>query len=265
MSQAGMAGMQLAAQQILTIGESLDPDEWQLPSAASGWSVQDVVVHTGSLLGLLMAAVGGEEVPEIGIEALNDIQVAEKRGWDSTQALGALRQNLDKALTVFAPLQDEPLASVETAMLDLGSYPLHSIVDMFTFDLTTHLRYDILTPRGPVDRHLPPLGEAQLVPAVSWLLGGIPRMQPDLPQHISAPLALNLTGPAARQVVISVNGGAISVAPQAQTDFAAVATMTSSTSDFLAWSTKRLPWEPLVSIDGDTGATRRFLTALNLI
>jgi effector-binding domain-containing protein len=67
-------------------------------------------------------------------------------------------------------------------MLDLGSYPLHSIVDMFTFDLTTHLRYDILTLRGPVDRQLPPLAEAQLVPAVSWLLGGIPKMQPDLPQ-----------------------------------------------------------------------------------
>jgi hypothetical protein len=127
------------------------------------------------LLGLLMAAVGGEVVPEIAIEALNDIQVAEKRGWNSAPALEALQPNLDKALTVFAPLQDEPLASVETQMLDLGSYPLHSIVDMFTFDLTTHLRYDILAPRGPVDRDLPPLGEAQLAPAVSWLLGGIPR------------------------------------------------------------------------------------------
>jgi uncharacterized protein (TIGR03083 family) len=265
MSQAGMAGMQLAAQEILTIGETLDTDQWQLPSAASGWSVHDVVVHSGCLLGLLMAAVGGEVVPETGIEALNDIQVAEKRGWNSAQALEALQQNLEKALAVFAPLQDEPLASVETQMLDLGSYPLHSIVDMFTFDLTTHLRCDILAPRGPVDRHLPPLGEAQLGPAVSWLLGGIPKMKPDLPQHICAPLALNLTGPAARQVMISVNGDAISVAPQPETDLAAIATMTSSTSDFLAWSTKRLPWEPLVSIDGNTSAARRFLTALNLI
>jgi Mycothiol maleylpyruvate isomerase N-terminal domain len=265
MSQEGMAGMQVAAQEILTIGETLDTAQWQLPSAASGWSVQDVVVHTGCLLGLLMAAVDGEVPPEIGIEALNDIQVAEKQGWNSAQALEALQQNLDKALTVFAPLQDEPLASVETQMLDLGSYPLQSIVDMFTFDLTTHLRYDILTPRGPIDRHLPPLGEAQLVPAVSWLLGGIPKMQPDLPDHISAPLALNLTGPAARQVVMSANGGAISVVPQPETDLVGVATMTSSTSDFLAWSTKRLPWEPLVSIDGDTDAARQFLTALNLV
>jgi hypothetical protein len=177
-----MAGMQLAGQEILAIGETLDTYQWQLPSAASGWSVQDVVVHTGCLLGLRMAAVGGEVAPDTGIEALNGMQAAEKRGWNSTQALEALQQNLDKALAVFAPLQDETLASVETQMLDLGSYPLHSIVDMFTFDLTTHLRYDILTPRGPVDRHLPPLGEAQLVPAVSWLLGGVPKMQPDLQQ-----------------------------------------------------------------------------------
>ena len=102
-------------------------------------------------------------------------------------------------------------------------------------------------------------------PAVSWLLGGIPKMQADLPRHISAPLALNLTGPAARQVVMIANGGTISVVPQPETDLAAVATMTSSTSDFLAWSTKRLPWEPLVSIDGDAGAARRFLRALDLI
>ena len=265
MSQAGMAGMQLAAQDILTIGETLDSDQWQIPSAATGWSVQDVVVHTGCLLGLLMAAVDGEAVPDTGIEALNDIQVVEKRSWNGAQALEALQQNLEKALAVFAPLQDEPLASVETQMLDLGSYPLHSIVDMFTFDLTTHLRYDILAPRGPVERHLPPLDETQLAPAVSWLLGGIPKMQPDLPQHILAPLALNLTGPAARQVMISVNGGAISVVPQAETDLAAIATMTSPTSDLLAWSTKRLPWQPLVSIEGDRTAAAEFLDALNLI
>jgi hypothetical protein len=92
---------------------------------------------------------------------------------------------------------------------------------------------------------------------------GVPLDRPTdrLRPHISAPLALNMTGPAARQVVVSVNGGAISVAPQAETDLAAIATMTSSTSDFLAWSTKRLPW----AIDGDTGAAGRFLSALNLI
>ena len=264
MSKAGMIGMDIAAREIVSFGETLDEEEWQLPSAASGWSVQDIVVHAGCLLGDLMAAVGGEVLPDVGIEALNDIQVAEKRGWASRQAVDFFQQQLEKALATFAPLQDAPLASMETQMLDLGAYPLHSIVDMFTFDMTTRLRYDILKPRGPIDRELPPLGEALLVPSVSWLLGGIPKMQPELPQGISAPLALHLTGPAATQVVISVVDGAISVAPQAETDLEPAATMTSSTSDFLAWSTKRLPWEPLVAIDGDRDVAQRFLTAINL-
>jgi hypothetical protein len=97
------------------------------------------------------------------------------------------------------------------------------------------------------------------------MLGGIPKMQPELPQTISAPIALHLTGPAAAQLVISAVDGAISVTPQTDAGHDAAAMMTSSTSDFLAWSTKRLPWEPLVTVDGDRDAAQRFLNAINLI
>ena len=90
-------------------------------------------------------------------------------------------------------------------------------------------------------------------------------MQPALPQSISAPIALHLTGPAAAHFVISVVDGAISGAPQTDAGHDAAATVTSSTPDFLAWSTKRLPWEPLVTIDGDRDAAQRFLNAINLI
>src|ERR1700758_3832924 len=57
------------------------------------------------------------------------------------------------------------------AMLDLGTYPLHAIADMFTFDMTTHLRYDIIAPRGPITRELPPIDNARLTPSMSCLLG----------------------------------------------------------------------------------------------
>jgi hypothetical protein len=256
--------MELAAQEIVAVADTLDEREWQLPSAATGWSVKDVVLHGGCLLGDLMAAVNGEELPDMGIEALNDVEVAEKRGCAGRQAAEFFQQQLAKALTTFSPLQNEPMASVDTQMLDLGAYPLHAIVDMFTFDMTTHLRYDMLKPRGPIDYPLPPLGETQLGPSVSWLLGGISRMQAELPQSVAAPLALHLTGPAATQVIISAVDGSISVTPQTEAELEAAATMTSSTSDFLAWSTSRLPWEPLVSIAGDKDAAQRFLNALNL-
>jgi hypothetical protein len=43
------------------------------------------------------------------------------------------------------------------------------------------------------------------------------------------------------------------------------ATLSSTTADFLAWSTRRLPRRALVSIDGDRTAAETFLDALNLI
>jgi hypothetical protein len=156
------------------------------------------------------------------------------------------------------------MASVEAPMLDLGAYPLHAIADMFTFDMTTHLRFDILAPRGPISRALPPLDEARLGPSVSWLLSGIPRMQPSLASQLTAPLALHLTGPGARRVLISADAGTIVVNRLRSADHPAAA-LTSTTTDFLGWSTTRLPWRPLVTIEGDQSAAATFLDAINLI
>jgi hypothetical protein len=51
MSKAGLAGFQLAGDELITLAGSLTDDEWHTPSAAEGWSVQDVVGHAGSLWG----------------------------------------------------------------------------------------------------------------------------------------------------------------------------------------------------------------------
>jgi uncharacterized protein (TIGR03083 family) len=264
MSLAGISGMRAAAGDVIEVARSLNESEWQIPSAAAGWSVQDVVSHVGCLLELLQAAVGGEAVPDSGIEPINEVMVAARRGWDTARTVDNVEKQLDQAITLFTPLQEAPMASVETPMLDLGTYPLHAIADMFTFDMTTHLRYDILAPRGPINRQLGPLDEARLGPSVSWLLGGIPKMQPDLAGHLTAPLALHLTGPGARNVLIRAQASAIFVDPLRSPDEAA-ATLTSTTGDFLAWSTARLPWRTLVTIEGDQSAATAFLDTINLI
>jgi uncharacterized protein (TIGR03083 family) len=263
-SHAGIAGMRSAAGDLVDIGRGLDDTEWQTPSAAAGWSVRDVISHVGCLLELLQAAVRGEAMPDTRIEPLNDAMVTERRGWDNTRTLENVQKQLEQAVAMFIPLQDEPMASVEAPMLDLGAYPLHAIADMFTFDMTTHLRYDILAPRGPITRQLPPLDEVRLGPSVSWLLGGIPKMQPDLASHLIAPLALRLTGPAAGNILISTEAGTITVKPLLSSDQPA-ATLTSTTPDFLAWSTTRLPWRALVAVDGDPNVAGEFLDAINLI
>jgi hypothetical protein len=256
--------MRAAAGDLIDIAQSLNEREWQTPSAAAGWSVQDVVSHVGCLLELLQAAVRGEAVPDEGIERLNEVTVAGRRDWDAARTLNNVEKQLDQAITLFIPLQEQPMASVESPMLDLGTYPLHAVADMFTFDMTTHLRYDILAPRSPINRQLPPLDEARLGPSVSWLLGGIAKMQPNLAGHLTAPLALYLTDPGARNVLITAEVGAIFVDPLRSPDDAA-ATLTSTTGDFLAWSTTRLPWRTLVMIEGDQSAAAAFLDAINLI
>jgi uncharacterized protein (TIGR03083 family) len=263
-SHAGIVGMRSAAGDLVDIGRGLDDTEWHTPSAAAGWSVRDVISHVGCLLELLQAAVRGETLPDSGIEAINDAMVAERRGWDNTRILENVHKQLEQAITAFIPLQDEPTASVESPMLDLGTYPLHAIADMFTFDMTTHLRYDILAPRGPIARHLPLLDEVRLGPSVSWLLGGIPQMQADLASHLIAPLALRLIGPGGGNILIDTEAGAITVEPLQSSDRPA-ATLTSTTADFLAWSTARLPWRGLVAVDGDQDVADEFLDAINLI
>ncbi len=264
MSVTGISGMRAAAGDLIEVARSLNDAEWQTPSAATGWSVHDVVSHVGCLLELLQSAVGGEALPDSGIERLNEVMVAGRRGWDTARTLNNVEKQLEQAITLFTPLQEPSMASVETPMLDLGTYPLHAVTDMFTFDMTTHLRYDILAPRGPINRQLPPLDETRLGPSVSWLLGGIAKMQPNLAGHLTEPLALHLTGPGARDVVIRAQAGTIFVDPLHSSDEAA-ATLTSTTGDFLAWSTARLPWRTLVTIAGDQSAGTTFLDAINLI
>jgi uncharacterized protein (TIGR03083 family) len=265
MSHAGIAGMRCAAEDIITVSSGLSEIEWQAPSAAAGWTVHDVVIHVGALPEVLQAAVRGEPLPDSGIEALNDVLVSQRRDWDSAQALGNLHKQLEQSLPVFSSLQEEPMASAQTPMLDLGTYPLHAIADMFTFDMTTHLRYDILAPRGPITRELPPLDDVRLTPSVSWLLGGIPKMQPTLASHLSAPLVLRLTGPGAREVLISADADTITVGPLESAANNAAATLTSTSEDCLAWSTTRLPWCQRVSIEGDPAVAAAFLDALNLV
>ena len=109
------------------------------------------------------------------------------------------------------------------------------------------------------------LDEVLLGPSVSWLLGGVPKMQPTLATAIEGPLVLELTGPGGRDVLIDVTDGAITVGAAADARADAVATISSTTADFLAWSTRRVDWRNVVTISGNHAAAQHFLDALNLI
>ena len=90
-------------------------------------------------------------------------------------------------------------------------------------------------------------------------------MQPDLARHLTTPLALHLTGPGAQHVLLRAERELITVRQCVSPDEQAAATLTSTTADFLAWSTARLPWRSMVAISGDQTAAFEFLDVLNLM
>jgi hypothetical protein len=139
-STAGMIGMELVTREMPSVGETLTDEQWLEPSGAQGWSVKDVVAHAGCRMSFLVDAVGGATAPDIGIEQINEVMVGDERGVNGAETMDFVRANLATALQTFAPLQEEPLASTTAQLADLGTYPLHGSVDMFTFDITTHLR-----------------------------------------------------------------------------------------------------------------------------
>jgi uncharacterized protein (TIGR03083 family) len=262
LTEAGLHGMRAAGDDLLEVAAALTPAQWDTESAATGWSVKDVVIHVGTALEFVQAVVGGAESPPLGTEELNDIVVAEHRDWTAAAALELLRKQIPAAIATFTALQAEPVASTQTQILDLGTYPLHAISDMFTFDLVTHLRYDILGPRGPIPLQVSDFDEVRLTPTVTWLASGLAQMQPDLGAHVAAPIALQLTGPGGRRLLLQSDGGALTVE---ESDDAAVATVISTTRDFIAWSTKRVPWRAVTRVEGDEDAAVDFLDFVNLI
>jgi uncharacterized protein (TIGR03083 family) len=255
--------MRAAGEDLLEVAAALTPAQWDTESAATGWSVKDVLIHVGTALEFVQAVVGGAEAPPLGTEELNDIVVAEHRDWTTAATLELLRTQIPAAIDTFATLQAEPMASTQTQILDLGTYPLHAITDMFTFDLVTHLRYDILGPRGPIPLQAADFDDVRLTPTITWLASGLEQMQPDLAAHVTAPIAVQLTGPGGRRLLLRSDGGALMVAESVEAP--AAATILSTTQDFVAWSTKRVPWEAVTRIEGDERVAVDFLDHVNLI
>lgn len=265
MSKEGMAGFRTTLSDVTAVLRSLDDSEWRAASAAAGWTVKDVATHMGDLIGILVAGIRGELHTDLGIEQLNDAHVAAKSAWSPEQVMADLAEQSEAALPLFESLQEGPTASTESQLLDLGMYPVHAIVDMFSFDFYDHLRWDILAPRGPLSgHHVPAPDEVRLKPAVGWLLGGVPKMQPRLRSSLGKPLTLVLTGPGGGTWSIDPGDTAITVTPAGR-DAAGAAVIESTTDEFTAWSTTRLPWREHVTITGDEQAAAAFLDALNLI
>jgi len=103
-------------------------------------------------------------------------------------------------------------------------------------------------------------------PGIEWMLAGMPQMQPGaLAECVSAPIALELTGPGGGTWTLGPAGtdGVITVTEGV--DGGAAATVTSSAHDYVSWGTKRSDWREACTITGDEGLAVAFLDTVNII
>src|SRR3954453_21130951 len=196
MTAEGLTSATELAGRYAEVVRSLTPDKWARPSRCSGWSVQDLVAHTGSNFRVLVEPPDpSAPAPQVKTaEELQDLLVVQRRGWSSAEVAAEFLEHVGPALGALAAMQEEPLASSPITLTDLGTYPMHALADAFAFDLWCHLTVDLLAPTGPIERPRPELTDDVLGPAIGWMLTGLPQMCPAVSTVLDRPLGVRLTG-----------------------------------------------------------------------
>lgn len=264
MSIQGVAATESLMKELSELAHGLSADEWELESAAAGWRVQDVIVHLGTFCNLIAdpEMTMPENAPSTS-ERLNDALVDERRHWTAAEAVDYYQAQSSAALATLAALQGPEYSEATIPLADLGTYRLAELSNAFAFDHLVHLTSDLLAPHGPLDRAAIDVDAARVGPALDWMLAGLPNMYADaLREPLTRPLGFDLTGPGARSFVISWGGDhlLVDVAADLPADVA-----TSSTVDFLRWSTKRSDWRHAVTITGDREFVSPVLDTINII
>jgi uncharacterized protein (TIGR03083 family) len=264
MTAEGLHATRQLATTYAEVVTGLGPDDWARPSRCSGWSVQDLVAHTGSNFRILAEPPDPTAAaPEVETaEQLQDLLVVQRRGWSSEEVATEFQANVEPALGALAALQDEPLASSPITLTDLGTYPMHALADAFAFDLWCHLTVDLLAPTGPVERPRPKATDDLLGPAVGWMLTGLPQMCPPVSTVLDRPLGVRLTGAGGGEWTLLPGEPVLTVVPGLQDP---VATATSAAEDFVLWGTTRAPWRASVEVEGDADHAARVLDRVDIV
>ena len=268
MTQAAVDAVRSESDRVLDLARSLTPEQWEQASACDGWRVQDVLTHLAAAFQLVVDPGSMPDPSDAdGMEAAQEVPVAERRDWSPEQVIDAYDEWRTKAFDTFELLQSEEMAELPIEMGDLGTHPMHLVADAYAFDHYTHLRFDLAGPEGPLDGHDLPRDEAVLAPTVGWLLAGLPQMCVDaLGPVADRPFGLRLEGPGGGEWTARPSeeeGRAVAVEDGIADDVAFVAA--SSTHDFVGWSTFRQPWSDVVTISGDETYGKAVLDAINLI
>lgn len=247
--------------------DGLTAEQWLLPSACAGWTVKDVLAHVTSNFNEMVnpSPAPADPPPPMTAEQAMEALVAPRKDWPVADLLDEYARTRDGSFAALAAMQEEPLASTELTVADLGTYPMHWLANAYCFDHYCHLRHDLLAPAGPLADRLAPPDDVRLRPGIEWMIAGMPQMCPDALGLLTGPLRLELTGPGGGVWTIHPpEGGAFAVIEESSAT-PPVAVVSSSAHAFVSWGTTRSAWRDACSLRGDADAAARVLDALNIV
>ena len=246
--------------------DSLVEDEWQMASACEGWRVQDVFAHvTSNLKQFADPDPPSDGQDQLGAEEVMEALVSPRKDWSSDELIEEYYKYLEPALNVFSNLIEEPTASIEQQMSDLGTYQLRWLPYAFCFDHYCHLRHDMASPGGPVKRYLPSADDLRLAPGIEWMLAGLPQMCSKDLTSLKKPILLRLTGPGGGEWVLhnSEENELIQIDNYIEQDVSA--SITSTSHEFVSWATHRSSWKDHCALDGDLEYVSSLIGSINII
>jgi uncharacterized protein (TIGR03083 family) len=209
---------------------------WAAPSGCPGWTVKDLVSHLATLFWRTVDRSGLPDTQGLPTERALDQDVASRADWDPARVLDDYVEVTGRAIPILREFEDRddlvPLG-------DLGTYPISMLASAYAFDHYTHIRADLLVPRGPIDAAPPPSDELRMAPTVAWILAALPQQCAAATASLRGPVELVLTGPGGGHFVIHP-GGEIVTGDAARTD--TVASISCTTPALVWWSTGRASW-----------------------
>jgi uncharacterized protein (TIGR03083 family) len=174
MTTAAIVGLRAEQARALVLFDSLNADEWALPSACSGWRVQDVVQHMASTFHVIADPTTVPSGSDHDAEVNAEVPVQARKDWSADQVLEEYREWSDKGVAALSAMQEAPLAQTVAPFGNLGEHPLHILGNAIAFDHYCHLRHDI---GAAIPRFADlPRDPAVLEPTIEWMLAGVPQM-----------------------------------------------------------------------------------------
>ncbi len=267
MTKAAIDGLRANHQNMQAVFGSLSDAEWDLPSACAGWRVQEVLAHVTSNFKELAdpSPAPAEPPPDLPAEQMVEALVTPRRTWTAEEVLAEYDQHRDVAIAALAAMQEDPVASTEIPLADLGTYAMHWLANAYCFDHYCHLRHDTMAPAGPIKRVLPPADDVRVRPGIDWMIAGLPQMCRAPLSIVTRPWRLELTGAGEGAWTVRPVGanGLVTIVEDSDRDVAA--TVTSTAHDFVSWGTQRSAWRIACTLRGDVDYVASVLDAINII